>query len=370
MHVGLIAESLTHPHVGVARYATNLAHSLSVLKSPDWQISVISSRSIPSVAAERIHVPNPFSRVSLSLAWQPLLRLSDRIMSLDVVHNPGHLPCPFRLGRNFVLTVPDISPIAVPAAHPISRSVAYSVGLGWSLRRAHLTIVYSEFVKAELLQTFRVSPSSIRVIPLAADPVFRQIPHNKARQVVRSYGINGPYFLVVGTLEPRKNLTRVLEAYAEAKQRGLRERLVLVGQVGWKMAQLTNMVHSLRVSGDVILTGYVPDKDLVALYNLSTALVFPSLYEGFGLPPLEAMQCGTPVVSSESSSLPEVVGNAGIMFNPLDKDSITTALWRVSEDPNLRDELTDLGLARSVQFSWRKTAEATLETYYEVCSSS
>jgi glycosyltransferase involved in cell wall biosynthesis len=180
------------------------------------------------------------------------------------------------------------------------------------------------------------------------------------------HGIRVPYILYVGTIEPRKNITRLIQAFAQLKKRGLPHKLVIVGQPGWHCAPIYSEVERQGLQNEVIFTGYVPFEDLPALYSGAESMAFPSLYEGFGLPVMEAMACGTPVVTSDSSSLAEIADDAALLIDPLSVEQIAEALFRLHQEPHLREELSRRGRARAAEFTWERSARQTLDLYEEV----
>ena len=180
------------------------------------------------------------------------------------------------------------------------------------------------------------------------------------------YSITGSFILFVGNISPRKNILALLQAFNKLKKRGIKHKLVIAGKKDQRYEQVLKTLNELNLGGEVIFTGYVPEEDLPKLYNAADLFVYPSLYEGFGLPILEAMACGTPVVASNVSSLPEVAGDAGLLVNPQDVDALTNAMYKVLTDDKLKESLIDKGLERAKFFSWEKTARETLEVYKEV----
>jgi len=203
---------------------------------------------------------------------------------------------------------------------------------------------------------------------LAAPAHFRPVQDEEELQRVRqTYGIDGDYILSVGAIQPRKNLSRLVAAYARLRRTRpevkLPPRLVLVGKCAWLYDETLRTIKELEVSDSVILTGYVPEADLPALYSGALCFVYPSYFEGFGLPPLEAMKCGAPVIVGDKTSLPEVVGDAGVLVDPFDVDSIASAIQRVITDSNLRAQLRVKGLERAKLFDWHETARQTLSVY-------
>jgi glycosyltransferase involved in cell wall biosynthesis len=202
---------------------------------------------------------------------------------------------------------------------------------------------------------------------LAAPAHFRPVHDKEELQRVRqTYGIEGDYILSVGAIQPRKNLSRLVEAYSRlrrARPEVKLPQLVLVGKCAWLYTETLRTIKELEVSSSVILTGYAPEADLPALYSGALCFVYPSYFEGFGLPPLEAMKCGTPVIVGDKTSLPEVVGDAGMLVDPFDVDSMAAAIQRVISDSNLRAQLRVKGLERANLFDWQETARQTLSVY-------
>jgi glycosyltransferase involved in cell wall biosynthesis len=216
-----------------------------------------------------------------------------------------------------------------------------------------------------------VRPEKVTTVQLAADPAFCPLPVPEVEGVLAHYKLESGYLLFVGTLEPRKNLVGLLSAYRLLVDRGETEvPLVVVGGRGWLYEDIFAQVQELELSDRVRFLHNVPDADLPALYNGAVLLAAPSFYEGFGLPSLEAMACGTPVVVSDRGSLPEVVGEAGVQVNPDDPEAIAAGLSKVLSDPDRRRRLAEAGLARAARFSWERAARETLEVYRRVLGSS
>jgi glycosyltransferase involved in cell wall biosynthesis len=221
--------------------------------------------------------------------------------------------------------------------------------------------------KKDLETYLKIPGSKIIVTPLAAGTKFRVLSEAEIAPALERAGVERPYILYVGSVEPRKNLLRLLDAYQELLKWSERWRLVIVGARNyWKSSPVAQKVEQLGLGGQVKFTGYVPDEDLPALYNGADLFCFPSLYEGFGLPVLEAMACGTPVVTANSSSLPEVAGEAALLVDPYNVAEIAAAMRRVLEDPQLAEVLRQRGLKRSAQFTWEKTARETIAVYEKV----
>jgi glycosyltransferase involved in cell wall biosynthesis len=278
-------------------------------------------------------------------------------------------PCPV------VTTVHDVTFALFPELFlPRDRWILNTL-IPWSLRRASRVIADSESTRRDILRLYgrHVPSEKVRTILLATDPMFH-LPSDgqeSAREMANeNFNLSDlPYVLAVGVLQPRKNLGLLLEAFARVKNGAvsLPHRLIIVGKRGWKNEELDRHLAALpeTVREDIVFPGYVADEDLPGLYGGADALCYPSLYEGFGLPPLEALACGCPVLCSQTSSLPEVVGDAGILLPPDDVSAWADALRRVLTDNAARDRLRSLGPAHAAQFSWARTAHETLRVYQE-----
>jgi len=228
-----------------------------------------------------------------------------------------------------------------------------------------MILTISGYSKQDIVKQFRVAPDKVVVTHLAASPTFRTISVQEILKVKQRYGLDS-YILTVGTLEPRKNMIRLLQAFALLRQSGFSYQLVHAGPRGWLFDDILAEVDRLQLQDSVRFLGRVSLEDLVGLYNAATVLVYPSLYEGFGLPVLEAMACGCPVVTSNTSSLPEVVGEAGIMVDPYDVQQLMDAIQKVLEDKALAQDMRQQGLERASLFSWQRCAQETLDAYHQV----
>jgi glycosyltransferase involved in cell wall biosynthesis len=250
-----------------------------------------------------------------------------------------------------------------PRLFPPKHRLLLNTLIPLAVRRAAGVLTGSESTRSDLIELFGADPDRVAVTPYAADPMFTPMPRTAAQDWVRSrLGVPAPYVLAVGVLQPRKNLPRLLRAYA-ALGSEFPHRLVIVGKQGWDDTELRTAASGLGEARAPVFTGYVEDADLRPLYAGADVFAYPSLYEGFGLPPLEAMACGTPVITGNTSSLPEVVGDAAITVNPYDESEIAMALRRMLGDDALRSRLACLGLAQAASFSWARTAAETVRAY-------
>jgi glycosyltransferase involved in cell wall biosynthesis len=224
----------------------------------------------------------------------------------------------------------------------------------------------SETTRRDVVTRYGIPPERVRVVYHGVNPRFKPVRLAASQQIKDKYQLPDQYILAVGTIEPRKNLVVLLEAYHVLRQHNPDLQLVIAGKRGWHSEPFFERLQTLGLTDQVKLLGFVPDEDLPALYNFAEAFAFPSIYEGFGLPVLEAMACGTPVVCSNTSSLPEVAGEAALLLAPTDTRGWSTALQQVLDNPALRADLRQRGLRQAAQFTWAETAQQTLALYRTV----
>lgn len=313
----------------------------------------------------------PKSDVDLSMParlWRdqaviPYQALKERV---DVIHHPC-FSVPIVTRIPVVVTVHDLIANFFGSDIPLFSRMFFARWMPFSYRWADRIIVISENTRNDLLRHLRIPRERIRVIPLAADrtcrPVSSQATVKKAMHI---HGIHGPYVLHVGTVSPRKNLEFLVRVFRTLAVRHPSLQLVMSGKRGWYYQGLFALVKKEGLASRVLFTEYVREEDKPALYSGATVFAFPSLYEGFGLPPLEAMACGTPVVASNTSSIPEVVGKAGVLLSPHNETGWVNALNRILQDDAYRARLAGQGLQQAKRFSWEETARKTIAVYEEV----
>jgi glycosyltransferase involved in cell wall biosynthesis len=283
-----------------------------------------------------------------------------------LLHSPHHTtpllaPCPR------VLTVHDLTFFLLPERYPLSRRLFFQAMTRLSVQRAELLLVPSAAVADDLVRLLSVRRERVRITPEGVGASFRPLLEpDPAAPVREKYGLSPCYLLSVGTREPGKNRLVLFRALRAVCDRGFDVQLAVVGQEGWLSRHESAAVESLGLGARVRFTGYVPEDDLVRLYNGAAAFLFPSLYEGFGLPVLEAMACGTPVVASDVSAIPEVAGDAALLVDPRDPGAIAGAAAALLTDEALRLRLRQAGLTRAAAYTWEACARATAEAYLDV----
>jgi glycosyltransferase involved in cell wall biosynthesis len=281
---------------------------------------------------------------------------------VDILHQPCFSAPIFYRGK-IVITVHDIISIKFPQNLPLASRIFYSKWMPFSYRKAKMIIAVSLCTKKDMIEYLKIPEEKIRVVHSAVSEDFRPKSPKEIAKVKAKYKIEGDYFIDVGTIEPRKNLSFLVKAYFLAVKQGMKEKLVIVGKKGWYYEDLFELVKKLHLEDKIIFTGYADDKDTPVLYSGAKALVFPSLYEGFGFTPLEAMACGVPVIVSNTSSIPEVVGKAGILLAPKNEAKWAKEMIRLTKDSKLAKNLSQKGILQARKFSWKKTARETIEVY-------
>ncbi|MFN2491903.1 MAG: glycosyltransferase family 4 protein [Pyrinomonadaceae bacterium] len=372
MRVAIDAHSVGAGLGGNESYATNLIEALADVDGVNDYILYVTTREAverfsnrwPNVVVRRTLPHSPLIRIPLTLS------IELRRRPVDVLHvqftSPPFPPCPV------VVSIHDLSFEHLPDTFNWRSRTQLRITVRRSAQKASQVITLSQHARSDIVTTYGLKPDKVNVIPLAAPSYFAPVVDEHELQRVRQlYGIHGDYILSVGSIQPRKNLSRLIAAYSSlrgAHSSGKLPQLVLVGKFAWLYDETLRTIKDLEVSNSVVLTGYVPEADLPALYSGALCFVYPSYFEGFGLPPLEAMKCGTPVIVGNQTSLPEVVGPAAVLVDPFDVNDIAAAMARVSSDLNLRAQLRRLGVERARVFDWRDTALKTLAVYEKAAS--
>jgi glycosyltransferase involved in cell wall biosynthesis len=338
---------------GTEVYSRRLIQALLTLESPHRFRLYLRSTSPANTfpGAELRVIPFPRLWTHLRLSWEMAHRPP------DVLFVPAHV-LPLIHPRVSLATVHDLGYLYFPEAHPWRQRLYLDLSTRWNARIAAHLLADSEATKADIVTHYGTPPEKITVAYPGRDETLAPVRDPASIEAVKArYGIVGDYFLYLGTLQPRKNLARLIAAFAALPPETV---LVLAGKRGWLYEDLFAQVGRLSLEGHVLFPGYVPDEDKAALLSGAVAFVFPSLYEGFGLPVLEAQACGCPVITSTTSSPPEVAGDAALLVNPSDTEAITAAMQRIATDSGLRKTLIERGFVNVRRFSWAACARSVL----------
>ena len=376
MNIALNTSSLKEPLTGLGQYTLNLAYALSQL--PDCQLEFFDG----DIWTNKVLIkPKPITakyrdlvRDHISFAYPLKFAITQFKFSrgsgkkIDLYHEPNYLA--YKSEIPTVITVHDVSWITHPEVHPLNRVREMNRYFANCLKRARHIITDSEFVKNEFVKYFAYPEHRVTAIPLGVDRSFQPSSLEEARNTLNKYALTyKKYFLLLGTLEPRKNLIVSIRAFLQLPKSYRQDiPLVIAGAKGWLDGDIRKTISPLVQSGEVKVLGYLPQVELPHILAAAKALLFPSIYEGFGLPPLEAMACGTPVIASNSSSIPEVVGNCGILLDAQDIEGFTRAMKNMIENSELENMLSIKALERSKLFTWNQCAQDTFNVYQQVLS--
>ena len=363
---------------GVGQYSSNLIKNLQYIDSSNTYEFFFTGikdvynfnlyKQVLGLNIRNVKIPNKVLNLLSSFTGKTLLPLDIFLGSPDIIHSLA--PLIFLSGvskSKLIVTVHDLTFLVHPETHiPITLEINKTIHK--TLKSADAIIADSMATKKDIIRLIGINEKKIYVIPLAAREEFKPV-NNKfvINEAKKKFHINGSYIIFLGSLEPRKNIVRLLKAYSDLKsKKKIKEKLVIVGQKGWLYNPIFSEVRANKIESDVIFTDYIPTSDVVKLINGAKLLIYPSIYEGFGLPILEAMACGTPVITSNISSMPEAGGDAAYYINPLNVSSISEGLLTVLNSRSLQRELSKKGLIQARKFSWEKTAKQTLSVYKEL----
>ncbi len=368
LHVALNAHLLSgqdsYRSAGVHQYILHLLRHLGGVDDGVHVTALLGSEALePATDLVLLRSHRDTSRPSARVLWEQLTqpRVLHRIEA-DLVHGPVFIgpliaPCPI------VTTIHDLSFIRFPRLFRPANRLYLTIMTRLSAHRARRLIAVSEHAASESVGLLGVPRDKVTVVYHGVDAAFRPLPAAEVRAFRERQGLPERFLLFVGTLEPRKNLHRLIKAFARIYNG--RDKLALVGGKGWLYDDLFADVEELGLSEAVLFPGYVPKEELPLWYNATTAFVYPSLYEGFGMPVTEAQACGTPVLTSNTSSLPEAAGEAALFIDPHDTESIAAGLKQLLDDDNLREQLREHGLRHARTFNWTRTARETIEVYHQ-----
>lgn len=370
-----------HQQAGLSRYTRRLAEALLALEPERGNLAFFynahSGHRPPPTLQRAPTVTLPLGQYAwrLSVLAGQLLHLRYRAIARALSNtfpaSPAGYPVVYhatehllpRLATPTVLTVHDLIFEQYPQHHTAANRLFLQVGMPLFVRQATAIIAVSQATRQDIIRHYNTDPAKVHVVYEGIDPDFRPAAPDAIARVTAAYSPDRPYLLMVGTLEPRKNHATAMAALAQLRAAGFPHRLLIVGGHGWRFAPIAARVAQMGLEDRVTFTGYIPDADLPPLYSGAACLLLPSLYEGFGFPVLEAFACGAPVVCSNTSSLPEVAGDAALLVAPTDTEALVAAIRRVLEEPGLAAQMRAAGLRQAAAFRWDTCARRTLEIY-------
>jgi glycosyltransferase involved in cell wall biosynthesis len=367
MRFSVDAHAIGRHLTGNEVYIRNLLQGFAALDQNSQFIAYLSNTlngaeaAVPERFTRRYVSANSFKRLGFDLSR----RLTEDRPDLLHVQYTAPLACPSPI----IVSVHDISFLEHPEYFPFFRAQQLRFTVQRTIQKAAKVITPSGFSRTRLLEAYRPDPAKVAVVPIAMSPTFRPLPYDNAfRTVSEKFKIRSRFILTVGDLQPRKNHIGLIRAFEELVTANpqLPHTLVIVGKKTWFGDRVMDTAKNSRVADRILFPGFVDDDDLLQIYNACDLMVFPSFYEGFGLPILEAMACGRAVVCSNTSSMPEVANAAALLFDPGNIGEIVRAMRDVLLDQELRSRMERLGVQRASLFTWEKTAQKTLQLYYEV----
>jgi len=370
LHIAIDAHSVGARLGGNETYATNLIEALAEIDSVNRYTLYVTKKE----AVERFRHRWPNVQVRMTLPHTPVVRIpltlsvELRRRPVDILHvqytSPPFTPCPV------VNTIHDLSFEHLPETFKRRSWRQMRLTIRRSAQTAAHIITDSDYSRNDILTTYGLPPERVTATPLAASSRFKPILDGaEVERVRQKYGIEGDYILTVGSIQPRKNMPRLIRAYASlCRERNIEPmpKLVVAGKRAWLFEDTLDAAENSSVRDQILFMGYVPEADLPALYTSAKCFVYPSYFEGFGIPTLEAMCCGTPTITGDRTCFPEIIGNAGLLVDPFDELAISDAMRRVVTDERLRTELSSKGIERASLYDWKKTARQTLGVYEAV----
>lgn len=375
VHIGIDYTAAIQQTAGIGRYVRELVHTLAHTTtngfSPSYHLFVADAGpnfDLPLPAANFSWCPTRITERWLARLWYRLrlpLPIQHWTGPLALYHASDFVLPPVKRGTRTIVTVHDLSFVRLPETTMPGMSRHLNKWVPHSVQQADHVIAVSEATRQDLIELYQTPPEKVSVLHHGVSARFKPVAEvDRLAAIRQKYGLGDePYILSVGTIHPRKNYQRLIQAFAQIDPS---TQLVIAGSKGWAYRTVFTEISNRGLVERIHFLGFVDDEDLPALYSAATLFVYPSLYEGFGLPALEAMACGTPVVASDQSALPEVVGDAGLLVNPYNVDEMAPAMAQILENAALRRQLAEAGLARAAQFTWPKMAVKLIKLYQKL----
>lgn len=376
LKIAIDVRTINKPRSGVGYYVTNLVEQLRAIDQENSYCLISNDARFDTTLAcspnfNHCHTVISNENHMVGDLWENTY-LPRQLMSrgIDVFHGPAFMIPLYKGDLKTVATIHDIVAYILPRTIPMKYSLYMKALIGQVVKKADRLISVSESTKQDLVRWLGVPEGKISVVPQGVGSEFHPpLPgeEDRGELVRKKFGIRGDFFLFVGNLEPRKNLIRIMQAFELARDKTGRDlQLVICGKQGWLYDDILAAYERIRRDSEIVLTNYVDEADRLWLYQNTRTFLFPTLYEGFGMPVLEAMACGAPVITSNVSSFPEICGDAALLVDPYDVKGIADAILALEKSPDLRSSLREKGLERVKQYTWRETAARTLDVYRSV----
>lgn len=361
MHnIGISTGNLKKNTTGMGTYTFQVIDELK----KDYNIELIKHPLGDSIEGCKTHNHNPIPGPYWYFSWSRSLSLAKRSCEkYDLFHNIAQYPISPSISKNYAITIYDLIPILYPSYVTPFYAWQSRVLLPGILKKSSIILSISQYTKDDIIKRYQIDPQKIFVTPLGVSDHFHPATHTEIQSFRKRYNLINPFILFVGAIEPKKNIISIIKAFHQARQKQPELELVIAGKRAWKYQKIFYLIDSLKLNKSIHFLNFIPYEDLPVLYCAASVFVFPSNYEGFGLPPLEAMKCGTPVIVSNRSSLPEIVGPQGQMVEPDDYTCLAKKILTILGDESIRTEHISYNLERAKQFTWMRCAKATKKAY-------
>lgn len=362
-NVGITTGNLKRNSTGMGTYTFQVIEYLK----EDFDIEILKHPEGESINGCKTNnyslIPGPYWYFS----WSQSLNIAkNKWRKYDVFHNITQYPISPSISKKYVVTIYDLIPILYPSYVTPFYASQSRIFLPGILKKASQIFSISEYTKKDIIQKYHIDPQKIRVTPLGVSDHFRPASQIEVQSFCKRYNLINPFILFVGAIEPKKNIPTIIKGFYQAKKKQPDLELVIAGKKAWKYQDVFHLVNTLKLTESVHFLHFVPYDELPLLYSAASVFVFPSNYEGFGLPPLEAMKCGTPVIVSNRSSLPEIVGPEGEIIEPEDSESLAKKMLTLLRNDSIRTEQIAYNIERAKEFTWKRCAEETKKGYNNI----
>ena len=362
-NIGIVTGNLKKNTTGMGTYTFQVIEKLK----NHYNIEIIKHPTGDTVEGCQNYNYTLFPGPYWYFSWSRSLALAKKTSKkYDLFHNIVQYPISPVISRHYAITIYDLIPILYPSYVTPFYSWQSRIFLPGILKKASIILSISQYTKNDIITRYQIDPEKIFVTPLGVSDHFHPIKEDEIQSFRLKYNLNNPFLLFVGAIEPKKNIPTIIRAFYTARKKKPELELVIAGKKAWKYQEVFNLIDSLKLNDAVHFLNFIPYEELPILYSAASVFVFPSNYEGFGLPPLEAMKCGTPVIVSNRSSLPEIVGPHGLMIEPDNYIDLAKHIEKILDNDSFREEQVKLNLDRAKEFTWDRCANLTKKAYEKI----